>query len=53
MSDTQGALAALAGGSRENVNRWLRKWQKEGLIAIAEGRISILDTEGLTRAAAG
>ena len=53
VSDTQGALAALAGGSRENVNRWLRKWQKEGLIAIAEGRISILDTEGLMRAAAG
>lgn len=51
VSDTQGALAALAGGSRENVNRWLRKWQKEGLVAIAEGRISILDAEGLLRAA--
>jgi CRP/FNR family transcriptional regulator, cyclic AMP receptor protein len=51
VSDTQGALAALAGGSRENVNRWLRKWQKEGLIAITEGRISLLDPDGLARTA--
>lgn len=53
VSDSQGALASLAGGSRENVNRWLRKWQKEGLIAIAGGRISLLDPERLTRAAGG
>jgi CRP/FNR family cyclic AMP-dependent transcriptional regulator len=49
VSDTQGALAALAGGSRENVNRYLRKWQKDGLIVIAEGRISLIDPEGLAR----
>ncbi len=49
LSDTQGVLAALAGGSRENVNRWLRKWRKEGLITLAEGRIAILDVEGLLR----
>ena len=49
VSDTQGALAALVGGSRENVNRYLRRWEKEGLIAIAEGRISLLDPEGLAR----
>lgn len=50
VSETQGALAALASGSRENVNRYLRKWEREGLIAIAEGRISVLDREGLARA---
>jgi CRP-like cAMP-binding protein len=49
VSDTQGTLAALAGGSRENVNRYLRKWQKEGLITIAGGRINLLDPEGLAR----
>ena len=38
VSDTQGALAALVGGSRENVNRYLRKWQKERLVAVADGR---------------
>ena len=49
VSDTQGALATLAGGSRENVNRYLRKWQQEGLVAIADGRISLLDPESLAR----
>ena len=47
LNDTQGALAALAGGSRENVNRWLRKWRGEGLIEVTAGRIAILDVEGL------
>ena len=49
VSDTQGALAALVGGSRENVNRWLRKWQKEGLIDVVDGRIKLLDPEGIKR----
>jgi CRP/FNR family cyclic AMP-dependent transcriptional regulator len=49
VSDTQGTLAALVGGSRETVNRCLRNWEKEGLIAIAEGRISLLYPEGLVR----
>ena len=39
VSDTQGMLAALVGGSRETVNRCLRNWQKGGLITIADGRI--------------
>ena len=33
----QGALAAMIGGSREAVNRCLRKWQKTGLIAHVRG----------------
>lgn len=49
VSDTQAALAALVGGSRENVNRYLRKWQQDGLITVADRRISLLDTEGLAR----
>lgn len=51
VSDTQGALASMVGGSRETVNRVLRKWEKDGLIAIADGRISLIDPEELARAA--
>jgi CRP-like cAMP-binding protein len=47
VSDTQGTLAAMVGGSRETVNRCLRKWQKAGLIAIGEGRIYLSDPERL------
>jgi CRP/FNR family cyclic AMP-dependent transcriptional regulator len=53
VSDSQKALAALVGGSRENVNRHLRRWEKEGLITIEKGRITLVDPEGLTRAALG
>jgi hypothetical protein len=51
VSDTQGALAAMVGGSREAVNRCLRKWQKAGLVAIADGRIAVADPEALAEAA--
>jgi CRP-like cAMP-binding protein len=51
VSDTQGALAAMVGGSRESVNRCLRRWQKAGLVDVSEGRISIADPDGLARAA--
>jgi CRP-like cAMP-binding protein len=47
VGDTQGTLAAMVGGSRESVNRCLRKWQKAGLITIAEGRIYLSDPERL------
>lgn len=47
VSDAQGALASMVGGSRETVNRCLRKWQKDGLIAVADGRIRLLDGEAL------
>jgi hypothetical protein len=33
------------------VNRSLRKWEKEGLIAMEGGRISLIDPDGLGRAA--
>jgi CRP-like cAMP-binding protein len=51
VSDTQGALAAMVGGSREAVNRCLRKWQQAGLIAVADGRIILPDADALARAA--
>ena len=51
VSDTQGALAAMVGGSRESVNRCLRRWQKAGLVDVSEGRISIVDPDSLARTA--
>ncbi len=51
VSDSQGALAGMVGGSRETVNRCLRKWQKDGLIAVADGRILLADPERLADAA--
>ncbi len=51
VTDTQGALAAMVGGSREAVNRCLRKWQKEGLVAMADGRISLADPDALAEVA--
>ena len=51
VSDTQGALATVVGGSRETVNRCLRKWERDGLIVMAGGRISLLDVERLARVA--
>jgi hypothetical protein len=51
VSDTQGSLAAIVGGNREAVNRCLRRWQREGLVAISGGRIGLPDPEGFARAA--
>ena len=51
VTDTQGALAAMVGGSREAVNRCLRKWQKDGLVAMADGRIALADPDALAEAA--
>ena len=41
----------MIGGSREAVNRCLRKWEKAGLIAMSGGRIALADPEGLARLA--
>jgi CRP-like cAMP-binding protein len=50
VDDTQSALAGFVGGSRENINRCLRRWAKAELVAISEGRIILLDLDGLRRA---
>ena len=41
----------MVGGSREAVNRCLRRWQKDGLVAMADGRIALPDPEALAEAA--
>ncbi len=51
VTDSQSTLAAMVGGSREAVNRCLRKWQAAGLVSVADGRITIEDPEGLSEAA--
>jgi CRP/FNR family transcriptional regulator, cyclic AMP receptor protein len=51
VTDAQGTLAAMVGGSREAVNRCLRKWQKAGFVAIGDRGILLLDPEALAEAA--
>lgn len=46
---TQRELGNLVGGSRENVNRQLKAWQKTGLIELGRGSIAIRDISGLQR----
>lgn len=48
---SQRELGAYVGLARENINRQLKLWREEGLIAIEAGGITILDEEGLRRAA--
>lgn len=49
---SQGDLANMIGGSRENVNRCLRGWQKAGVIELKDGWILIPDRDALLRLAA-
>lgn len=48
---SQRELGAYVGLARENINRQLKLWREKGLIAIEAGGITILDEEGLRRAA--
>lgn len=48
---TQTELAELAGATRPTVNKVLRALQDGGAIALARGRIEVLDREALRRAA--
>jgi CRP/FNR family transcriptional regulator, cyclic AMP receptor protein len=47
----QGTLGRMAGLSRETVNRRLRDWQKKGLIATVERRLTLHSPEVLRRIA--
>lgn len=49
LSLSQSEIADMVGGTRENVNRCLRKWQKSGLIDLKDGWLIILDRPGLQR----
>ncbi len=47
LSHTQSELAKMIGNTRENVNRCLRKWQKEDLIKLKDGWLIICDRSAL------
>lgn len=46
---TQGDLAALCRATRESTNRWLRFYEREGLLEHRSGRLTLLDVERLRR----
>ncbi len=46
---SQQELAKMAGVSRESVNKLLRAWQSEGLIAHDQSHVIILDATRLRR----
>ncbi len=46
---TQSDLAHLIGVTRESVNKWLRRFERAGLIRRSRGRVVLLDPEGLER----
>jgi CRP/FNR family cyclic AMP-dependent transcriptional regulator len=49
LSLSQGELAEMAGGTRENVNRCLRDWQRRGIVMLKDGWTIILKAEELRR----
>ena len=44
---TQTDLAGLIGATRESVNKWLRSFERQGLLRSDRGRIVVLDVERL------
>jgi len=44
---SQGELAKALGTSRESVNKQLARWQRDGIIQLADGLITLLDREAL------
>jgi CRP-like cAMP-binding protein len=44
---TQSELASLVGVTRESVNKWLRQYERDGLIANRRGRLVILNPQRL------
>ena len=44
---TQGELADMVGASRETINRWLRVYERQGLIRHDQGRLTLLRPEEL------
>jgi CRP/FNR family transcriptional regulator, cyclic AMP receptor protein len=51
LSLSQTELAEMAGGTRENVNRCLRDWQRRGIVELDAGWTVILNSQELTRVA--
>lgn len=46
---TQRELGSMVGGARESVNRQLQAWQRDGLIEVGKGTITIRDPSRLHR----
>ncbi|MFP7674917.1 Crp/Fnr family transcriptional regulator [Marivita sp. S0852] len=44
---TQRDLGVMARGTRENVNKTLRRWQKDGILALEDRHIIVLDRDRL------
>src|SRR5258705_338467 len=44
---SQRELASMVGGTRESVNKCLRKWQTGGIVRISESWIAIMDRSAL------
>ncbi|MGH0036350.1 MAG: Crp/Fnr family transcriptional regulator [Myxococcota bacterium] len=49
----QEELAAMLGATREAIGRHLKRWERDGHIALAYGRITLLDRAALAALAAG
>jgi CRP/FNR family transcriptional regulator, cyclic AMP receptor protein len=48
---SQSELGDLVDSTRQSVNRELRKWHEAGILGTHDGRIVVLDVDGLRRAA--
>jgi CRP-like cAMP-binding protein len=46
---TQAELAGMVGATRESVNKWLRYYERQGLIHWAKGAVAILKPDDLRR----
>jgi CRP/FNR family cyclic AMP-dependent transcriptional regulator len=46
---TQTELAGMVGATRESVNKWLRSYERRGLIRCQRGRITVLNPDALRR----
>jgi CRP-like cAMP-binding protein len=44
---SQRELASMVGGTRETVNKCLRKWQSSGIVQVTEGSILVLNRSAL------
>ena len=44
---SQRELASMVGGTRESVNKCLRKWQVGGIVQVSENWIAITDRSAL------
>jgi CRP-like cAMP-binding protein len=48
---TQRDLASMVGGTRESVNKCLSAWQREQVVEISDGQLTVLNTQALEQMA--